>query len=106
MGYPFVFFLEKNNLVNLHGIVKILPLHGILKVPKKMKKVFALLTIVSVMSFVACKNNTKTEGSEDTAAQTEQQAADQTEAENAEAAQTEAAPADSAAHTDTAAHAE
>jgi hypothetical protein len=31
-------------------------LHGILKVSQKMKKVFALLTIVSVMSFVACKS--------------------------------------------------
>ncbi len=102
MGYPFGYFLEKNNLVNLHGILKILPLHGILKVPKKMKKVFALLTIVSVMSFVACKNNTKTEGSEDTAAQTEQQADDQAEAE---AAETEATPADTT-HSDTAAHAE
>lgn len=89
-GFRFGCFSEKNKLVNLHGIVIFIPLHGILKVSQKMKKVFALLTIVSVLSFVACKNNTKKDGHGDSA-QTEQEAADQNEAENAEAnAQAEA----------------
>jgi hypothetical protein len=39
----------------LHIIGIYLPLHGIFNYNTKMKKVFALLTIVSVMSFVACK---------------------------------------------------
>lgn len=69
----------------MHGNVKFIPLHGILKVSQKMKKVFALLTIVSVLSFVACKNDTKKEKTEDSAAQTEQQVEDQNDAAAAEA---------------------
>lgn len=49
----------------------LIPLHGILKYHTKMKKVFALLTIVSVMSFVACKNQTKDNHAADSAKQAE-----------------------------------
>jgi hypothetical protein len=42
-------------------------LHGILKVSQKMKKVFALLTIVSVMSFVACKSKPAHDAAADSA---------------------------------------
>jgi len=73
----------------LHGIVNFIPLHGILKVSQKMKKVFALLTIVSVLSFVACKNDTKKSQDADSTANQEQVDADKAEAEKAQAEETE-----------------
>lgn len=64
-----------------------------------MKKVFALLTVVTVLSFVACKNNTE-KPAEGDSTQTEQQADDQAEAEQAEAdAQADAAADTTAADT-------
>lgn len=70
-----------------------------------MKKVFALLTIVTVMSFVACKNKTNDNHAADSARIAEStRQADSAEAAAKMAAEQEAAANDTANH-DTAAHA-
>jgi hypothetical protein len=80
-------------------------LHGILKVSQKMKKVFALLTIVSVMSFVACKSKPAVDHTADSIrmADSAKHAEDSIAAEAAKAA--EATQMNDTANHDTANHA-